>query len=83
MFGTAHNSFMSCCELFFFFCQTLISKTASWVKLFFSSHKDMSWDEAENSSLSQLSPSFLSHPCMKQLVKLFCQTVLPKQLSFT
>ena len=32
-----------------FFCQTLIFKTASWVKLFFpSSHKDISWDETEN-----------------------------------
>jgi len=50
---------MSRCELFF--CQTLISKTASWVKLFFfSSHKEMSWDEAKKSSLLQLSPSFLS-----------------------
>jgi len=52
LFGTTHNSFMSCCELFFF-CQTLISKIASWMKLFFfSSHKDISWDEVEKSSLS-------------------------------
>jgi len=30
-----------------FFYETLISKTASWVKLFFSSsHKDISWNEA-------------------------------------
>ena len=51
LFGTAHNSFMRCCELFFF-CQTLISKTASWVKLFFlSSHKDISWMKLEKSSL--------------------------------
>ena len=51
---------MSCCELFFF-CQTLVSKTASWMKLFlFFSPKDMSWDEAEKSSLLQLSLSFLS-----------------------
>jgi hypothetical protein len=29
-----------------FFFQTLISKTASWVKLFFlSTHRDISWDE--------------------------------------
>jgi len=33
LFGTAHNNFMSCCELFY--CQTLISKTTLWVKLFF------------------------------------------------
>ena len=47
LFGTAH--FMSCCELFFF-CQTLISKTASWMKLFFlPSHKDISCDEVEKS----------------------------------
>jgi len=38
-----------------FFCQTLISKTASWVKLFFpSSHKDISWIKLEKSSLLQL-----------------------------
>jgi len=43
-----------------FFCQTLISKTASWVELFSFSHEDMSWDEVEKSSLLQLSPSFLS-----------------------
>jgi len=60
MFGTAHNSFMSCCKLFFF-AKHLFLKTASWVKLFFfSSHKDISWDEAEKSSLLQLSPLFLS-----------------------
>ena len=60
LFGTAHNSFVSCCELFFF-CQTLIFKTTSLMKLFFSSsHKDISWNEAEKSSLLQLSPSFLS-----------------------
>ena len=36
LFGTAHNSFMCCCQL----VQTLIYKTVSWVKLFFSSsHK--------------------------------------------
>jgi hypothetical protein len=70
--------------MLFFICQTLISKIASRVKLFISSsHEDMSWDEAEKSSLSQLSPLFLSPPCMKVLVKLFCQTVFPKQLSFT
>jgi len=43
---------MSYYELFFFY-QTLISKTVSWVKvLFFSSHKELSWDEVEKSSLS-------------------------------
>jgi len=48
-----------CACFFFFFCQTLISKTTFWVKLFFSSsHKDMGWDESENSSLCQLFPSW-------------------------
>ena len=42
-----------------FFCQTLISKTASWVKLFFPfSHKDISWMKLEKSSLLQLLPHF-------------------------
>jgi hypothetical protein len=50
LFGIAHNRFMSCCELFFY--QTLIFKIFLWVKLFFSSHRDMSWDKAEKSSLS-------------------------------
>jgi hypothetical protein len=36
-----------------YFCQTFISKIALWVNLIFSSsHKDMSWDEVKNSSLS-------------------------------
>jgi len=49
LIGTAHNNG---CELFIFY-QTPIFKTTSWVKLFFSSpHKDMSWDDAENNSLS-------------------------------
>jgi len=45
----------------FFFCRTFICKTALLVKLFFfSSHKDMSWDEAEKSNLLQLSLQFIS-----------------------
>jgi hypothetical protein len=52
-----------------FFCQTLISKTASWVKLFFfSSHKDMSWDEAKKNSLLQLSPPHFSLSSMHKVV---------------
>jgi hypothetical protein len=51
---TASWAVVSC-----FFCQTLVSKTASWAKQFFlSSHKDISWDETEKSSLLQ--SSFLS-----------------------
>ena len=43
----------------FFFCQTLIFKTVSWVKLFFlSCHKDISWMKLEKSSLLQLLPHF-------------------------
>ena len=49
----------SCAVVSCFFCQTLISKTASWVKLFFpSSHKDISWMKLEKSSLLQLLPHF-------------------------
>ena len=46
-------------EAWVFFCQTLISKIASWVKLFFSSsHKYISWMKLEKSSLLQLLPHF-------------------------
>jgi len=52
-----------------FFYQTLISKIVLWVKLaFFSSHKDMSYDEAEKSSLLQLSPTFISLSSMQEVV---------------
>jgi len=34
-------------------------------------------------SFSELSPSFLSRPCMKLLVMLLCQTFFMKQLNFT
>jgi len=48
-------------QLSYFIYQTLISKIASPIKLFFSfSHKSMSCGEDEKSSLSQLSPAFLS-----------------------
>jgi len=79
MFGTAHNSFMSCCELFFF-CQTLIFKTASWVKLFFpSSHRDISWMKLEKSSLLQLLPHF-SLSTMHEVVG---KAILPNTFSKT
>jgi len=59
MFGTVHNSFSFMSS--FSFCQTFISKTVLWIKLFFLfSHKDMSWNKAEKISLLHLSPSFLS-----------------------
>jgi hypothetical protein len=47
------------------------------VKLFFSfSHKNMNWDEAENNSLFQLSPSWaVGEPILPN--------TFPKQLSFT
>ena len=71
--------FMSCCELFFF-CQTLISKTASWVKLFFYSfHKDISWMKLEKSSLLQLLPHF-SLSTMHEVVG---EVILPNTFSKT
>jgi len=58
---TASWAVVSC-----FFFQTLISKTASWVKLFFlSSHKDISWMKLEKSSLFSFSLISLSQLCMK------------------
>jgi len=51
-----------------FICQTLIFKTALTMKLFFfPSHKNMSWDEAEKSSLSSSLPHF-SLPFMYEVV---------------
>jgi hypothetical protein len=60
-FGPVWHSSQQLHELLWpFFYQTLIFKTTLWMKLFFSSsHKDMSWDESENSSLSHLSPSWV------------------------
>ena len=49
-----------------FFCETLISKTTLWMKLFFFSHKNMSWDEAEKSAYcSSLSLISLFYLCIK------------------
>jgi len=76
LFGTAHNSFMICCELFF--CQTLIFKIALWVKLFFlSSHKNISWMKLKKvayySSLSLISLSTMH--------KVVCEAILPNTFS--
>jgi len=79
MFGTAYNRFMSCCELFFF--QTLIFKTASWMKLFFfSSYKDISWDEAEKKVAYYSSLSLISLSTMHEVV---CEAILPNTFSKT
>jgi len=70
---------MNCCELFF--CQTLISKTALWMKLFFSSsHKDISWMKLEKSSLLQLLPHF-SLSTMHEVV--VGEAILPNAFSKT
>jgi len=61
-----------------FFCQTLISKTASLVKLFFPSQKHK-LDEAENSSLLQLLPHF-SLSTMHEVVG---EAILPNTFSKT
>jgi len=71
---TAHEA-VNC-----FFCQTLISKTASWVKLFFhSSHKNISWMKLEKNSLLQLLPHF-SLSTMHEVVG---EAILPNTFSKT
>jgi len=51
------------------------------VKLFFSSsHKDISWDEAEKSSLLQLS---LSHFSLSTMHEVVCEAILPNTFSKT
>jgi len=79
LFGIAHNSFMSCCKLFFF-CQTLISKTVSWMKLFFFfSHKDMSWDEAKKVAYC----SSLPHFSLSSMHEVVGEAILPNTFSKT
>jgi hypothetical protein len=57
-----------------FFCQKLISKAASWVKLFFfSSHKDMSGDEAEKVVYC----SSLPHLSLLSMHKVVGEAILP------
>jgi hypothetical protein len=66
-------SFMSC-----FIGQTLISKTVSWVKLFFSySQKDMSWDEAEKVAYF----SSLPHFSLSSMHEAVGEAVLPNNFS--
>jgi len=63
MFGTAHNSFMSCCELFFL-PNTCLQNSFMDEAVFLLSQKH-EWDEAEKSSLLQLSLISFSHLCKK------------------
>jgi len=74
------NSFLSCCELFF--CQTFFLKIAHGVKLLFYALKE-EWREVKLKKVAFIALVIsLSQPCTKLLVKLFCQIIFPKQLSF-
>jgi len=60
--------------------QTLIFKTALWVKLFFlSSHKDISWMKLEKSSLLQ----FLPHFSLSTMHEVAGDAILPNTFSKT
>jgi len=64
----------------YFICQTPISKTASWIKLFFSpSHKNMSWDEAEKKAYTSSLPYF----SLSSMHEVIGEVVLPNSFSKT
>jgi len=79
LFGTAHNSFMSCCELFFFLPNTYFQNSFMGEAVFLLLSQRHKLDEARKSSLLQLLPHF-SLSTMHEVVG---EVILPNTFSKT